>query len=254
MPGEEVPPKDTTDELESDNEDNNTTDDVVDDTTTLAASVTYSRKDGTFSYLEGSNEIGHSLLGSGANADDDDATTIYQDSGSNVHGFAPQPNTFYRGRTLSDDNMVSSQLSQWNYNNNRLVLNRSILQVKNLLEQIDYENAIRPINLGDNERLFVFKLDLKIVGDYSTGGSNENKNNDHDSNNNNNGGPGMMGLDREALAKLFKNRIRTALHHLSSLQKRVDDMSSKVFVTGDLNTGKSAFCNHLLRRHVLPED
>ena len=100
----------------------------------------------------------------------------------------------------------------------------------------------------------MFKLDLKIVGDYSTGGSNENKNNDHDSNNNNNGGPGMMGLDREALAKLFKNRIRTALHHLSSLQKRVDDMSSKVFVTGDLNTGKSAFCNHLLRRHVLPED
>ena len=256
MPSEEVPPRDVTDGFESDNEDNKIADDVADDTTTLAASVTYSRKDGTLSYQESNKEIGQRFLSGGGNADDDDTTTLYQDSGSNVHGFAPPQNTFYRGRTLSDDNMVSSQLSQWNYNNNRLVLNRSILQVKDLLEQISYENSIRPINLGDNERLFVFKLDLKIVGDYTTGSSNENKNNDNDGNNknNNNRGPSMMGLDKEALAKLFKNRIRTALHHLSSLQKRVDDMSSKVFVTGDLNTGKSAFCNHLLRRHVLPED
>lgn len=33
-----------------------------------------------------------------------------------------------------------------------------------------------------------------------------------------------------------------------------DDVSSKVFITGDVNTGKSALCNSLLKQRLLPED
>ncbi|KAG9591704.1 hypothetical protein KCV04_g21156, partial [Aureobasidium melanogenum] len=42
--------------------------------------------------------------------------------------------------------------------------------------------------------------------------------------------------------------------HLFSLRDRIEDTSSKVLITGDLNAGKSTFCNALLRRKVLPED
>ena len=38
------------------------------------------------------------------------------------------------------------------------------------------------------------------------------------------------------------------------MKDRIDDTTSKVFVTGDLNAGKSTFCNALLRRKILPED
>ena len=42
--------------------------------------------------------------------------------------------------------------------------------------------------------------------------------------------------------------------YLLNLKDRIDDTTSKVFVTGDLNAGKSTFCNALLRRKILPED
>jgi mitofusin len=42
--------------------------------------------------------------------------------------------------------------------------------------------------------------------------------------------------------------------HLQSLRARIEDLSSKVLITGDVNAGKSTFCNALLRRKVLPED
>ncbi|KAI3327442.1 putative mitochondrial fission protein [Ustulina deusta] len=61
-------------------------------------------------------------------------------------------------------------------------------------------------------------------------------------------------LDRKSLALLLDGKISTSIRHLHSLRDRIEDTSSKVLITGDLNAGKSTFCNALLRRKVLPED
>ncbi|GME28754.1 hypothetical protein GTA08_BOTSDO07928 [Neofusicoccum parvum] len=61
-------------------------------------------------------------------------------------------------------------------------------------------------------------------------------------------------LEKGAIAQLLDNQINKSIRHLYSLRERIEDTSSKVLVTGDLNAGKSTFCNALLRRKVLPED
>ena len=61
-------------------------------------------------------------------------------------------------------------------------------------------------------------------------------------------------MDRRAIASLLDGRINQSVRHLLSLRDRIEDTSSKVLVTGDLNAGKSTFCNALLRRKILPED
>ena len=61
-------------------------------------------------------------------------------------------------------------------------------------------------------------------------------------------------MDRRAVAALLDGRIGRSVQHLQRLRDRIEDTASKVLVTGDLNAGKSTFCNALLRRKVLPED
>lgn len=63
-----------------------------------------------------------------------------------------------------------------------------------------------------------------------------------------------MRKDSKALAQLLDGQVRKSVRHLSLLRERIEDTSSKVLVTGDLNSGKSTFCNALLRRKILPED
>ena len=61
-------------------------------------------------------------------------------------------------------------------------------------------------------------------------------------------------LEKSSIAKLIGDRIGTALNHMDKLHARVEDTSSKVLVTGDLNAGKSTFVNTILGRPVMPMD
>ncbi|KPM35826.1 hypothetical protein AK830_g10740 [Neonectria ditissima] len=61
-------------------------------------------------------------------------------------------------------------------------------------------------------------------------------------------------LEKNSIASLLDGKISSSIKHLVSLRERIEDTASKVLITGDLNAGKSTFCNALLRRKVLPED
>ncbi|KAL7626662.1 mitofusin [Parahypoxylon ruwenzoriense] len=61
-------------------------------------------------------------------------------------------------------------------------------------------------------------------------------------------------LEKGSVAALLDGKISSSIKHLLLLRERIEDTASKVLVTGDLNAGKSTFCNALLRRKVLPED
>ncbi|KAJ3988347.1 transmembrane GTPase fzo1 [Lentinula detonsa] len=61
-------------------------------------------------------------------------------------------------------------------------------------------------------------------------------------------------LEKSSIANLLDERISASLNHVEKLRLRVEDTSSKVLVTGDLNAGKSTFVNALLRREVMPVD
>lgn len=188
-------------------------------------------------------------------------------------------------RNSSDTRFISAQLSQWNYNNNKAILNGVINHVLDLINQIQTENDKRPIHIilsnntaENNIKLHILDLNIKIDGTYNINNSIDSSSfnikvkdkiattatpppppspslpipnhNNNNSNNNNN----LFDLDRNALSKLFKLKLTNIHNHLKSLQERIDDVSSKVFITGDVNTGKSSFCNSLLRRKLLPED
>jgi mitofusin len=61
-------------------------------------------------------------------------------------------------------------------------------------------------------------------------------------------------LEKGSIASLLDERIGASVNHMDKLRLRVEDTSSKVLVTGDLNAGKSTFVNALLRREVMPID
>jgi mitofusin 2 len=61
-------------------------------------------------------------------------------------------------------------------------------------------------------------------------------------------------LEKSSIANLLDERITASVNHVDKLRLRIEDTSSKVLVTGDLNAGKSTFVNALLRRPVMPVD
>lgn len=81
--------------------------------------------------------------------------------------------------------------------------------------------------------LSILKVDLR-VGSFSTAD--------------------LASLEKGSIASLLESRVNQSIKHLFALRDRIEDTSSKVLITGDLNAGKSTFCNALLRRKILPED
>lgn len=61
-------------------------------------------------------------------------------------------------------------------------------------------------------------------------------------------------LEKNSIANLLDERIAASLKHIEKLRLRIEDTSSKVLVTGDLNAGKSTLVNALIRREVMPVD
>jgi mitofusin 2 len=50
-------------------------------------------------------------------------------------------------------------------------------------------------------------------------------------------------LEKSSIANLLDEKFTTSVTHIDKLRLRVEDTSSKVLVTGDLNAGKSTFVN-----------
>lgn len=186
---------------------------------------------------------------------------------------------------------VSTSLQQLHYNDHRIALGRSINQTIELLEELSQENSARPIffpidseinsvlnsrrahlAILKNKQLMksVSKARIGVYLDNTNTGNDDNNNDDDDDDdiekvpdfkilnihiktghNNENLG---ASLDKKSIASLLDKKLRQQVKYLLNLKDRVDDTSSKVFVTGDLNSGKSTFCNALLRRKILPED
>ncbi|KAI9507785.1 hypothetical protein F5148DRAFT_980885 [Russula earlei] len=61
-------------------------------------------------------------------------------------------------------------------------------------------------------------------------------------------------LEKVSIANLVDECLGVSMQHIDKLRARVEDTSSKVLVTGDLNAGKSTFVNALLRRAIMPVD
>ena len=90
-------------------------------------------------------------------------------------------------------------------------------------------------HLDDDVKFDILRLDLKIGAMKSTDSL-------------------ITNLDDSTISMLLVEKFNQILSHLRKLKDRVDDTSSKVLITGDLNSGKSSFCNALLRRNIMPVD
>ncbi|EFY85951.1 GTPase FZO1 [Metarhizium acridum CQMa 102] len=61
-------------------------------------------------------------------------------------------------------------------------------------------------------------------------------------------------LGKDTIASVLEEKITICSRQLLALRERINDPLSKILVTGDVNAGKSTFCNALLRRRILPQD
>lgn len=113
------------------------------------------------------------------------------------------------------------------------------------ISDVKDENLHSDLSKGsDDDRLLpttdfnVLRLDLKLGSQHSSASA----------------ASLVTQLEKSSIANLLDERITTSVTHIDKLRHRVEDTSSKVLVTGDLNAGKSTFVNALLRREVMPVD
>lgn len=64
-----------------------------------------------------------------------------------------------------------------------------------------------------------------------------------------------INFEYPAQCQLLKGKqLGSVISHLQKLRERIDDVHSRIIVTGDLNAGKSTFVNTLLKRQIVPDD
>lgn len=170
---------------------------------------------------------------------------------------------------------VKSSIQQLQYNENKIALDRAINQTVDILSRFATENKERPMfyptEIEDDNLLLLnsAKAHLALVRNSESAKTlSKSRIVDEEENlpefkvlkislnmgHSRSGENITASLDKKAIATLLTQKINQQIKYLLNLKDRVDDTSSKVFVTGDLNAGKSTFCNALLRRKVLPED
>lgn len=200
-----------------------------------------------------------------------DSTTLFEGQGGLSSG------TLFNKKKRQG---LNASIQQLNYNENKIALDRTINQTVELLYELSNENKERPIfyptDTEDDSSLLLNspRAHLALVrNNLTTSAKTLSKakipNNVEDEkvpefkvlklnvkmgHNNQNNDNLVKNLDKTSLATLLEQKLHQQVKYLLNLKDRVDDTSSKVFVTGDLNAGKSTFCNALLRRKILPED
>lgn len=196
----------------------------------------------------------------------DDSSTLFNGVGAGKSS-RPAPNR---------QQHLNASLQQLHYNENRVALDRAINLTVELIHELCGENQQRPIfypaDAEDSSQLLLnsTRAHLALVRNNSTISAKtlskakiDAKEEDIptfrllklnvklSANHNDNL---VLTLDKSLIAALLEQKLNQQIKYLLNLKERVDDTSSKVFVTGDLNAGKLTFCNALLRRKVLPED
>lgn len=212
--------------------------------------------------------------GTGGSANGPASVVYIPDEGFADSGFSNDTTTLFDGSSGPGSSSsalgkpgLKVSLQQLHYNQSKLALDRAINQTMELLYELIRENKERPIfyptDVGDSSSLLnSTKAHLALVRNKTVRQLEQAKVGDAPdfkvlklevkmSKNSENY---MGSLDKKSVASLLEQKLNQQVKYLLNLKERVDDTSSKVFVTGDLNAGKSTFCNALLRRKVLPED
>ncbi|PSK39709.1 hypothetical protein C7M61_001514 [Candidozyma pseudohaemuli] len=210
----------------------------------------------------------------------EESSTLFEGEGSSAKRNKPR-------QTSMSDLAMTASLKQIHYNENRVALDRAINSTIELLHELSAENRLRPIFFPAEESasenallnsprahlaLVRRKTDLeaKTLGKAKVGDlDGVDLAGDEDLKEvkmadfkvlklnlkmGHSGAHLMDNLDKKSVSMLLDQKFSQQIKYLLNLKDRVDDTSSKVFVTGDLNAGKSTFCNALLKRRVLPED
>ncbi|KAF7370742.1 Transmembrane GTPase [Mycena sanguinolenta] len=141
------------------------------------------------------------------------------------------PDTLRRSLSFADD--PASQTSV------KLGLTRSVtLASLDAAKETETEVETTPNPAPLSSDFHVLRLDLKLGSTSSA----------------NSAASLVSQLEKSSIAHLLDERLAASIAHIDKLRLRVQDTSSKVLVTGDLNAGKSTLVNSLLRRPVMPVD
>ena len=156
-----------------------------------------------------------------------------------VNSSLPRPNYARRSLSFADDpNFAADVVIGGPQKLTRSVTLASISDVKDETLPSDLSKGSDDDRLIPTTDFNVLRLDLKLGSQHSSTSA----------------ASLVSQLEKSSIANLLDERITTSVTHIDKLRLRVEDTSSKVLVTGDLNAGKSTFVNALLRREVMPVD